>query len=446
MKSKVASSIRRIAITTGTTWMLVAPPCATAGTGPEDAVPIGFRDAVRLAMGQSPDVQIARLQVEKSSSDLALVRAERSLQVSAGSGLGATSGIPQSIQGAAPSVAQVTVRQPVVDLGRLRRAEGARELVRSGELASQAASERSVYRVGLLYFDFELSTLEVERLDRELQRFEEIEGLTAARVEEGVEIPLTLSRARLDTARARERLASAETDSVVLEADLKSKLSLGQDVRLQPVPGGDDPGATLADAAARTRSEPVGDHPDIAALDARIRAARHRTAEARSARLPTLDVVGQYSLLARFNNYDDFFRRFQRHNWQVGVAFEIPMFTGRSIAERVARERLHERELALQRDARQAALEVDGLRAQARLQQAERLAKLAMQELEFARQNIDVLLAQFDEGRVALDELERARLVESTAWGRLVTSRYEIAKARLGVVYATGRIRTAFAD
>ena len=407
---------------------------------------IGLREAVRLAFEQSAEVQIARLQVEKSGSDLALVQAERSLRIHAGSGLGATSGIPQSIQGAAPSVAQVTVRQPLLDIGRPLRAEGAREMVRSGELESQAASEESVFRTGVIYLDFEFSTREVERLDRELQRFEEIEELTSARVGEGIEDPLALSRARLDTARARERLASSESRSALLEADLKSKLGFGSEVRVRPEPGGDDPSASLADIARRTVSRPLDEYPEIAALGARIRSAQHRVAAARSERLPKLDVVGQYSMLARFNNYDDYFRRFQRHNWQAGVAFEIPVFTGRGTAERVARARLEERELALQRGARRAAVELQGLRAEADLRQAERLADLARHELDFARESLDVLLAEFGEGRISLDELERGRVLESAAWGGLIASRYALAKAQLGVVYAAGAIRDAFTD
>ena len=113
-------------------------------------------------------------------------------------------------------------------------------------------------------------------MDRELQRFEEIEELTSARVGEGIEDPLALSRARLDTARARERLASSESRSALLEADLKSKLGFGSEVRVRPELGGDDPSASLADIARRTVSRPLDEHPEIAALGARIRSAQHR--------------------------------------------------------------------------------------------------------------------------------------------------------------------------
>lgn len=85
-------------------------------------------------------------------------------------------------------------------------------------------------------------------------------------------------------------------------------------------------------------------------------------------------------------------------------------------------------------------------RAEVALRQAERLGGLARQEVEFARENLNVLLAQFEEGLIPLDELERARVLESTAWGGLVAAQYEVAKARLAALHATGGIRNAFAD
>ena len=397
-------------------------------------------------MNESPQVQLARLEVEKSSIELALVRDEKSLQVHAGSGLGGTYGIPQSVQGAVPSVAQMTIRQPLVDLGRSRRAEIAREAVRSREFASESASEESAYRAAALYLDFGLAAREVGRLRLERESFERIERLMADRVAEGTEVPLALSRSRLDAARAVERLASGESRAGLLESELKSRLGLGAEVRLRPEGDPDDLGAFVGDVGDRAAAPSSAEHPDIAALDARIRAARSRASEARSDRLPKLDLVGQYALLARFNNYDDYFRRFQRHNWQAGVAFEVPLFQGRGVAERVARAKLEERELEVRQRARRSAIEIESQRARAAVRQAGRLGDLAQQELDFARENVSVLLAQYEEGLIPLDELERGRLLESAAWGGLIEARYALAKARLTALYASGGLRDAFGD
>ena len=420
---------------------------AAGGAGTEPPTrPIGLREVIRLAMEQSPETQLARLEIEKSSRDLAAIRAERSAQLYVGSGLGATYGIPQSIQGAVPSVAQLTMRQPLIDTGRPRRAESARETVRSGEHAAEAAAEESVYRAGIQYLDFESVTWDIERLGRELEHLERIERLVEDRVGEGIEIPLSLSRARLETARARDRLAGAEGRAGLLEADLRRTLGLGDGVRLTPEREDSRHLTSLVDAVAEAVPRPLEEHPALASFRAAVRAARHSVREARSRRHPRLDIVGQYALLARFNNYDDYFRRFQRHNWQAGVALQIPVFTGRGVAEQVARARLEEREIALKETFKREALQRAARRAQTVLLEAERLAELARLELDYARESLDVLLARFEEGTVSLGELERARLVESAAWGGLIASRYALAKAQLGVLHSAGGIRDAFSD
>lgn len=424
--------------------LIVSLPCVVAAEVPETRS-ISLREAIQLAKQQNPELRLARLRVEKSASDLGLVRSERATQVHAGSGLGATYGIPQSIRGAAPSVAQVTLRQSLIDLGRSRRAEVAEEDLESGRHDASAAREKAVFRVASLYLDFEFASREIERLRRESDGFARIEDLTAARVEEGLEIALARTRARLDKARAEARLAAALERVALLEEELRETLGLGEELRLEPAAADVDGDLGVpADISEQSAVRP--DHPEIVGIEARVRAAELRVREARSSRYPTLDLIGQYAMLARFNNYDDYFRRFERHNWQAGVAFRVPIFTGRGVAERVARARIEERELEVRRNAKRSQLRIEGRRAATGLRQAERGSALAKHELEYARESLDVLMAQFDEGRVGLDDIERARVVESSAWGGYVGSRYRLAKARLAVAYAAGDLAEAFAD
>ena len=425
--------------------LLIAVRAGIAADAPVER-PIGLREVVQLATAQNPEVQLARLDVEKSESDLRLIRTERSAQLSAASGLGATSGIPQSIQGAAPSVAQVTLRQPLLNFERPRRASGTRALIESEEHAATATAEKAAHRAGSLYLDFEHVSREIGRLEEDVASFERIEGLTAVRVEEGTEIPLALARVRLDRARAAERHAASVERFDLLEADLRSTLGLGDSVRLQPSPTDMDGSLGVPRSLWPTAQSSSREHPELARIDARIRAARHKASEARSERYPSLDIVGQYAMLARFNNYDDYFRRFERHNWQAGVALQVPLFTGRGLAERVARARIEERELEIQQDAKRAAIDMEARRAMVAVREAQRQGGLAQQELEYARESLEVLMARFDEGLVTLADVERGRVVESTAWGAFVETRYRLAKARLALGYSSGTLGAAFAD
>ena len=430
-------------------WAWILSPLPALGLAAAEQLEIRtmtLRQAVQTALAQSPDIELASVEVAKANSDLSLVRAERALRLEAGSGLGATSGIPQSVGGASPSVAQMTATQRLIDPGLPRRAKRARAIAVSEEHTAAATREKTAYRAGALYLDFELASRTVARRREELERFERLAELAAVRVDEGREIPLELSRARLDLARARERLQRAESDASLLEAELRRLLGLGANVRLEPRATAEPEAWKLPPSVAEAERRTVDTHPELAALEARTRAAQYGIREARAARHPKLDLVGQYAMLARFNNYDDYFRRFQRHNWQAGVALQVPLFTGRGVAERIARARLDEREAVLRRRAKEADLALAGHRAYAAWQAAERGSGLAKQELEFARETVSVLLARHEEGLIGLAQLERARLEESAAWGAWVASQYALTKARLAMAYTTGEVTVAFAD
>jgi len=45
--------------------------------------------------------------------------------------------------------------------------------------------------------------------------------------------------------------------------------------------------------------------------------------------LPTLEVVSIYSVLAKYNNYQQFFNAFQRNNFNAGVNVQVPIFSAR---------------------------------------------------------------------------------------------------------------------
>ncbi len=427
-------------------FVLAILPITSVASRAQSMREITLREAIRLAVQQSPETHLAQLEVEQAERDVALARAERTPQLFAGSGLGYTDGIPQSVEGATPSVAQLTAKQPLFDAGRKQRILQARELSDAATHSAESKRDRAVYHVGMLYLDFELSSRSIDLIERQLDHFRRIEGATEARIEEGREIPTALTRARLDTARAQERVRATEAQFGLLEADLRRRLDLGADVRLRPVTAESLGPLDLPETQTETRRRAVEDHPDLAALDAQLRSKGFQQKAAAGDRYPKLDLVAQYVLLAKFNNYDEFFNRFQRHNWQTGISFQVPLFAGKGVGERIAKAKLEARELEVKRKVKQADIEIESLRAYESVREAESQTKLARMELDYARENLSVLLAQFEEGRLAIDPVERARVIESSAWQRLYESQYELHKATLALLHTTGDLVEAFAD
>ncbi len=45
-------------------------------------------------------------------------------------------------------------------------------------------------------------------------------------------------------------------------------------------------------------------------------------------------MVAQYTMLAKFNNYTEFYNKFQRNNEQLGMSFQLPVFADAGIGFR----------------------------------------------------------------------------------------------------------------
>ena len=136
------------------------------------------------------------------------------------------------------------------------------------------------------------------------------------------------------------------------------------------------------------------------------------------------------ALLSRINNFDEFFKRFQRHNLNVGVQVRVPIFSARtSSAVALARTDLNAAELELK--SKRSDLEIQVRREARRARELNVGREVARLELQLAQENLRVLQAQFQEGRASLRDLEKARLEESDKWMAFLEADYERQRAQL---------------
>lgn len=154
-------------------------------------------------------------------------------------------------------------------------------------------------------------------------------------------------------------------------------------------------------------------------------------------------MVAQYSLLGRFNNHEDFFNKFQRHNGQFGLSVQVPVFGRRQASARAGKVRVEARRLGVRRKAVESGLDLEITRLYEDLELAQSMQGLSREELDFAREKLSVELARFDEGLIAMEEIERARLEESRAWSAYYDSQYAVQKAKLNVLRQTGQLAAA---
>ena len=154
---------------------------------------------------------------------------------------------------------------------------------------------------------------------------------------------------------------------------------------------------------------------------------------------PTFALIGQYNVLSKFNNYTDFFNKFQRNNVIFGVIVQIPIFASRtSSAVAFAQSDFDTANLALEKKRSELSLEV---RQKARqVHEADLGGEVARLELQLAQENVQVLQAQFDQGRGSLKDLEAAHLEENDKWLAYLDANYARQQAQLDLLRSTGQL------
>jgi outer membrane protein len=153
--------------------------------------------------------------------------------------------------------------------------------------------------------------------------------------------------------------------------------------------------------------------------------------------------VAQYGLFAKFNNYEDYFRKFQRHNGQVGVSFQVPILHGPAAGAQAAQGQSDVARLKLELSTARNRIVSDLQRSFRDLKTAESSADVARLDLDVAREQLSVNLAQMEEGRITMRQVEESRVVENQKWIAFYDAQYTVERARWAVLRLTGTLTAA---
>jgi len=75
--------------------------------------------------------------------------------------------------------------------------------------------------------------------------------------------------------------------------------------------------------------------------------------------------------------------------------------------------------------------------------QAETARDVARLDLDVTRDQLSLLLAQLDEGRATLRDVEQSRLAEDEKWMAFIEANYNLETARLNLLHQTGDLLAA---
>ncbi len=396
---------------------------------------------VDTALKQNPDLVIARLDEQKAREQVRVARDPFLPKVFAGSGAAYTSGFPMSVEGSAPTILQARAVASVFNKPQSYQLAQARENARGAALSAEAQRDRIAFAALDLWLRGYWTSRTLDLARQQASSLEKAAGVVRARVEAGRETPIEARRADLEVARARHAAVELETALDGAEGALAMVLGFAPGDRVRAAAGEavamETPGEDAAVAGALAESR------EIRRLESAVAAKELEAASHRAARWPRLSLVAQYGLFARFNNYDDFFQRFQRHNGQIGVALEVPIVAGeasRAMASQASTDLLRLRaEIA----ALKHRISTDTRDALQEIRRAASARDFARLDLDVAREGLSVALARYEEGRATLAEVEQGRAAEQSKWIAYFGSQHALERARYALLRQTGGLIAA---
>src|SRR5215469_9458265 len=354
------------------------------------AAPLDFHRAVELAAQHSAAVEIASADQERARAAYLELRDMYLPQLVVGSGLGYTAGFPLSMEGAAPSIFNVTSRQFLINPAQ-------RWLVRSAH---------------------ELVTIENER------------------VQGGVDNPVLLTRAKLDEARTRMRSAELEGTAMLLRKQLSDLTGLPTQ-EIEPVADSLPP---LPDnIAVDVSSEAMTSSEKVKFADEQARASSLRAAGEHRQNWPTVDFVSQYALLSKFNNYEEFYKAFQRNNLTVGVSIRFP-FLNPSQSARAKQADADALKARRQADNVRSQVATEAVKLQTTVRQLTAARDVAQYDYELARADTSSAEANIQAGKGTLTDEMAARVAEQQKFDALLDATFQLRKAQIELLRSTGEL------
>ena len=417
--------------------------CATfsaAGAAAQQApapITLTLKRSLELALQNSKDIKLARIQASVADRAAMIGKADFLPNLYVGSGAGYTYGIPETPGGRAPSVFNVTYTEQVFNLPLRGAAKEQQEQAKAQKILLEDARNTVIAGTATGYLELVKVRHSLELLKRENDSAERILGVTQERANEGFELPREVTRSQLTKAQVTQKILQLEGREDELETYLRSQLGLAAeqqfDLSADDLPGSaEQEGANLVAMAMENNT-------DIRLAQSDVRAKEFRYRGEKGGYLPTLELVSVYSLLAKFNNYAEFFQTFQRNNFNAGVQVQMPIFSARTkAAVGLADMNLQVAKASLENKKNQVSADVR--RKTRRLREMDAAKEVARLQLQLAQQNVGALQSQFEEGKTNLRDVERARLEESDRWMAYLDATFQRQQAQVELLRTAGQL------
>jgi outer membrane protein TolC len=402
-----------------------------------EEIRLTLAETIRLAASKSLSVRLAQARTEAAATS-AFEKAQFYPRVSIGTGVAGTYGFPMSIEGSAPAVVEADFVQTLYHRTQRKRLESARLQEDSDQARLRSEQEDAAFRAGAAYLELRNARRRSQCYGQTLASLQKIATITQARVEAGVAHQQDRTLAELEAARAKADQAAADQETLLLEEQLGQAIDVPPAMALV-LAEDDRPGIEGGYSPDQLVQACLESDPLLRVLRLQEQANQKDVEAWQGWFKPVVQLVGKYGLFSRFNNYDEYFSRFQRNNALFGAMIQLPLFNPDAAPElRRAKAALRATRLMIEARSNQVRLEARRLIADAGTLAARQ--EVARLELLLAHQNLEAAEVRYAEGKAALTEVERARSEENAKRLQLLDVQLREEKTRLELQKQLGKI------
>jgi outer membrane protein len=413
-----------------------------SGARAQDSDKLTLRQAVTLALQNSREIALARMQYTVALNAAGVNRADFRPNLYTGSGAAYTSGFPATVGGSAPALFSLSYTQSIFNLPLRGQLKAAEDRAESQKIDLDRTRDAVIVRTATTYLELAKVRTSLELLRGEGASAEKIAGVTRERTQAGQELPIEITRSQLTLARIRERIIHLEGRDAILTQQLENLTgtsSQSVQVETEQTSFALDQQETDMIAAALKTSPFVTEAEKE--RDARV----HLLKGAKGEFWPTVSAVGLYQVLGKFNNYNEFFNpnSFRRNNVTIGIDAHIPIFSSKTFADiKLAKSQLSEAELVLGNKRQE--VRADVLQKARDVRELDAAHEVARLDLQLAQESLQILQTKLDEGRATLRDIEQARLEENDKWVAFLDSEFSRQQGQLSLLQATGQLAKVF--
>jgi len=403
---------------------------------------VSLSTVVDLAVRNSAPVKVSLAEVQRATAALSEAKDVYLPSFTLGSSVGYTYGFPVG----QPSVYNVGSQSVFYSFSQPYYIRAAREALSSAQLGLKDNEEQVALDTSLAYIQLDSDSRQLTALDEEKGYAEKLATIERDRLLAGVDGRIELTKAELTAAQVDEKRLHLEDDANQLRQKLGHLTGLPASSFVTEAKSIPPPPDFSSDDAIEDRVGATNE--GIQAADANAKSKRLISfGDDKQNYRPSFAFGAEYNRYSEFNNYQEYYLRFQHNNFDIGVQITFPIFD--AVRRAKARESAAEAQRAVaeaEQTKYQTSEQVYSL--QHSLKELAVQQRIAQLRSELAQEQLEAIQAQLENGSgsanappVSPKDEELARIQERERFVDAIEATFSMVKVQLTLMRTLGQIQ-----